>query len=82
MRRVLGYVLALLGIVFLASKNLPQIQTYFPYITQIPQNVILVVGGALIILGIFMIIGWRRGHAPGREVPIYHRNRVVGYRKG
>ena len=84
MKKVIGYVIALVGLIVLASgvKGFDVfILKFFPFLGNFPNKTYSLVGGLIIIvLGIFFL----RGSSGGRqaeEVPIYRGKNIVGYRR-
>ena len=87
MSKILGYVVAIVGIVGLALWVIPELKTSVPIPIPegISENLILIVSLAVTLVGIFLIMkgrGGGSGKTKGMEVPIYHGKRVVGYRRG
>jgi len=81
--KLLGYILALVGLLALAYDRVPQLQQFLPFLAEQPKNYLTIGGVILVVLGLFFVLsGGRRGHRTGREVPIYHGRNLVGYRKG
>lgn len=90
--KILGYILAVLGLVGVAAYSIPEFYTYtnnflkgsFGDAFVMSYNVLLVVSIVLVLLGVFFIFksGGRRRSSGNVEVPIYHGSRVVGYRRG
>ncbi len=92
MGKILGYILATMGILGIAIYSLPEFFKYSEdFIKEIIGNNsftlnatgILIVSTVLILGGLFLVMqgGGRRGRNRGGEVPIYHGKNVVGYRR-
>jgi predicted tellurium resistance membrane protein TerC len=80
MKKVVGYLISLAGLVFLAS-SFKNIGSKIPLVQSIPSNILMIGGVVLVILGVVFISSGSRGKAP-KEVPIYHGKHIVGYRRG
>ena len=84
MAKIIGYILALIGLVGIASSVVPQIGTALalPLPEQLSGTTFLIIAVVITIIGIFFITrGGGRRKGKGREVPIYHGKDVVGYRR-
>lgn len=81
--KIIGYIFALAGLVGIASKTFPQVDKNLTFLTQIPSDILTIGSIGLILVGILILFSSSSGGriAKGREVPIYHGNRIVGYRK-
>lgn len=81
MKKILGYILSALGIIFLLltfdsikkalSISLP------PFLTTATLTVISLI---ILAVGVFILIKSKSSSAP-KEVPIYQGDKVVGYRR-
>ena len=87
MKKVIGYVLALVGLIVLASgiKGFDVfILKFFPFLGNLPTfkgiSLSLIGGLVLIVLGIIFLKGSGRGRQ-ATEVPIYSGKHIVGYRR-
>lgn len=80
MAKILGYILALVGIVGIAAYTIPQVKDAIP-LPEIGDTILLVVSLALAVVGIFFIVRTGGGRRQASEVPIYRGKRVVGYRR-
>ena len=80
-KKLIGYILAALGIAALALSFEPiKALVKMPLPAQLTSNYLLVGGLVLIIVGIFFLLGRKiLGQEP--EVPIYRGRRIVGYRR-
>lgn len=83
MNKIIAYVLAIVGIIIvIISFNLSLLKINLP--TAIKPAYIMILGLGLVIFGIIMILS---GNSSGsgkqieNEVPIYHKDKIVGYRK-
>jgi len=81
-RKTLGIVLSVLGIVGVAAYSIPSIKSAIPYITPVPDTILVVVSVVLLLIGLFIIVkfGGSSRKQP-KEVPIYHGKNIVGYRR-
>lgn len=84
MSRIIGYVLALVGLVGVGAYIIPQIREAIPFPEQV-SNTILIVGSLIVVaVGVFLIMksGVRGGgKQKSREVPIFRGKDVIGYRR-
>ncbi|MBI5803686.1 hypothetical protein HY450_00415 [Candidatus Pacearchaeota archaeon] len=80
MRKILGYIFSILGILGVAGTAIPEARTLFPLPPEISDTILLVISIALILVGIFIIMktGKRRGSV---ELPIFQGKNVVGFRR-
>jgi len=80
MKKGIGYLLAIIGILAIASTSFNQIRE----IAQIPEVVtttmLLIGGGFLVALGIALLYKSSPPKA-SEEVPIYKGKQIVGYRR-
>jgi len=82
MKKILGYVLAVIGIVGLAGVMIPEFGALLP-LEGLDSTTLMIASLVLAAVGVFIIIkggGGRRGKQMS-EVPIYHGKNVVGYRR-
>jgi hypothetical protein len=87
MKKLVGYIISLAGLIGLASTIEP-VSKILPF--EVPENIaslsIMPISIAAIIIGILIILISKRrkggkGGKGGYEVPIYHGEKVVGYRR-
>ncbi len=78
----------LLGIIILAIANILEVRNFiinvlnFPEISQVPEMYLSLAGLIIGIIGIFIITkSSKRFTQANAEVPIYHKNKIVGYRR-
>jgi len=82
MKKLIGYLLAGIGLVGLAV-SFEKIGNLIPFVEQVPKNYFLIGGLVLVVLGVVVMIGKSGGkHKPGEEIPIYKGKKLVGYRVG
>ena len=89
MNKIIGYILALIGIAGLAISNVSQIKNAIALpseIAQIGDLNLTIVSVIIAAIGVFLIMRSGRGRGGKRsknmEVPIYHGKNIVGYRRG
>ena len=82
MNKNLGYILGIAGLVIAVfSLNISRLKIGLP--SFIKTSYILIIGVALIGAGVILLMNKGSGKAKqiAEEVPIYHKNKIVGYRK-
>ena len=84
MKKIIGYLIALVGLVGLAMYTIPQIKAQITLPVPIDDTSLLIISIALVVIGVFISVKseGRRKMSKGREVPIYHGKNIVGYRRG
>ena len=83
MKRSVGFILLVLGLILLALGVKPvheQIVKSMPQLGGIDPIVLLGIGVALLVIGIIIMKGASSGKQ-AEEVPIYHGKEIVGYRR-
>ncbi len=88
MYKPLGYLIAIIGLIGLAASLFPETKDYLSKsfnisISQI-NNTYLMIGSIVIIIVAILLVmkSGRRGKTQiPREVPIFHGNKIVGYRR-
>ncbi len=81
-RKTLGIVLSILGIVGVAAYSIPSVKSAIPYITSISDTILVSVSVILLLIGLFITVKFGKGSGKQpREVPIYHGKHIVGYRR-
>ena len=84
-RKILGYLFSIVGLAGLVYSLFPSIRALIalPLPEQLTDTVLLIVTLILIAIGVFLIMRNGKGKARQKsvEVPIYHKNEVVGYRR-
>jgi len=81
MKKVLGYVLTVLGVIGIAAYSITEFRSMMPLISDLNETTLIIVSGVLFLLGLLLIA---KGGSLGKkvkEVPIYHGKNVVGYRR-
>ena len=84
MKKIGGYILALAGLIVLASgiKGLDVfILKFIPFLSSVPKTYSMIAGLVLVVVGIILLMGNSRGRQ-SEEVPIYRGKNIVGYRRG
>ena len=80
MKKVIGIILAALGLVGIAVTSVPQLKTYLSYLpASIQLKYVIVASLVLLIVGAFFLVG--KTTKQQKEVPIYEGDKVVGYRR-
>lgn len=80
MNKLLAYFIAIVGLgIALLSFNLSMFNFTLP--AFIKPVFITLAGIALIIIGVFFSMSKGKGKHIANEVPIYHKDKIVGYRK-
>ena len=80
MKKVIGYILSIIGILAIASTSFNQIREFARIPEVVTTEMLLIGGGILVAIGVFLIYktSSKRGM---REVPIYKDRQIVGYRQ-
>ncbi len=79
MKKILGYILAAIGIILLAIAAIPSIKTAINLPASIPSTALTIAGLLLIVIGIFFL--YTKNSQKEKEVPIYEGKNIVGYRR-
>lgn len=79
MAKIIGYILALVGLAGVTAYTFPEISSKIP----ITVNPAILIGASivLLLLGIFMVVGKGGRGKQAPEVPIFQGKNVVGYRR-
>ncbi len=81
MNKIIGYILALLGILSLAVGTMPQLRKALSFIpAEISNKILIIAGVVIVVIGIILLYKKDSGKKL-EEVPIYHGKEIVGYRK-
>ena len=86
MNKLLGYGLMVLGIVVIAVNFfMASLSTKISFLAKINPAYVLLVGVALVVAGFLFSFNLysssKKGKQISEEVPIYHGDHIVGYRK-
>ncbi len=87
MNKILGYIVAIIGLIILLTSQFPQFKTALKPLkplTQIAQipDLYLTIGGVIIILiGVFLIIKDSTKKSKISELPIYKGKDLIGFRR-
>ena len=81
MAKLIGYILALIGLLGIGIYTVPEMNSYTGIPTQFLGTPLLIVGIVLIVLVLFFVVKGGRGGRQAAEVPIYHGKNLVGYRR-
>jgi len=80
MAKLTGYIIALVGLVIVVlSLNLGRLNITLP--AAIKSSYVMILGLVLIIVGVFLSLNKGKSTQAAEEVPIYHGNKIVGYRR-
>lgn len=77
--KILGYLLALVGIIAIASTSFPQIEKLIKIPESIPE-LYITIGGVLVLIGL-ILIAKLGGSKKSAELPIFQGKQIVGYRR-
>ena len=80
MAKILGYILAVIGVIGIAAWAVPEVRSAIPNMGQLGDTPLIIASAALLIVGIFLIIR-SGGGRQRKEVPIFQGKNVVGYRR-
>jgi len=80
--KVLGYVLSVMGLLgLLLTFDKVKELTKVAFLESITKTQITIVAIVLIAIGVFLIFKSKSSSTGSKEVPIYHGDQVVGYRR-
>ncbi len=80
MKKIIGYILALLGLLGVAIYTVPEVSRQIPLPAQIAGQTLIIISLVLILIGVFFIVK-SGGGRKAMEIPIYHGKNIVGYRR-
>jgi len=81
MKKVVGILVGIVGLVVLAlSFSAVRAGFKISSVLGLSDNILMIVGGILLIAGAFLSFG-KGGGKKAKEVPIYHGENVVGFRR-
>ncbi len=80
--KVLGYVLSIMGLLgllltFDKVKELANVT----FLESITKTQIIIVAIVLIAIGVFLVFKSKSSSTESKEVPIYHGEKIIGYRR-
>jgi mannose/fructose/N-acetylgalactosamine-specific phosphotransferase system component IIC len=78
--KILGYILALVGILAMASTSFNKIREFASVPEAATTSMLLIGGGILVAIGILILYKSSSKKAL-QEVPIYKDKQIVGYRR-
>jgi len=79
-KKILGYILALVGILAMASTSFNKIREMASIPEAVTTSMLLIGGGILVAIGILLL--YKTSSKKGmKEVPIYKGGQIVGYRQ-
>jgi len=79
--KIIGYVLAAVGVFGVAAYSIPEVKSFFPAFTAVPENYLLIASIVLVGIGAFAVVKSGGRSKKVKEVPIYQGKDVVGYRR-
>ena len=81
MKKIFGYLLAVIGLIGLALNSTVG-RKYFPILEKISKEYLLIPALVLIVFGVIILIIFGKGKArqTEKEVPIYKGKKIIGYR--
>ena len=81
MKKVVGIVIAVVGaLVFALSFSVVRIGFKITLPGALNDNILMAIGAVILIVGVYLGFG-KGGKKKMSEVPIYHGNNVVGFRR-
>ena len=82
-KKILGYIIAIIGIIGLAFATIKPLRTSLAIIpSQLTDTTLLIISLVVVIIGIFFIYKTEPSKSSRlHEVPIYHGEHIVGYRR-
>lgn len=83
MARVLNYGVSVVGLLVLVLGIKPLndvLKASVPSLAEIPVNVFFIVGGLIIVIGLYTLRSPHKGKQL-EEIPIYEGKEIVGYRR-
>ncbi len=84
MKKIISYVLVVLGLAILALGVKPvndEAVKSLPFLAQIDSSYFMFVGIAVVVIGAILLRFSAGGGKQPKEVPIYHGKNVVGFRR-
>ena len=83
MNKIIGYVIAAIGIIGLAAAMIPEVGSILSIPSEIQGVSLTIISIIIAAVGLFFVVkaggGGRRGKV--REVPIFEGKELVGYRR-
>ena len=81
MNKIIGYIIALIGLVALVASTIPPVKKIISIIPESLSNTYLMIG-SLIVIAIGILLAFKSSSSQkASEVPIYSGKEVVGYRR-
>lgn len=80
MKKIIGYLIAVLGIIGIAAYSIPQFKAVLGIPSSINDTTLLIASLIIAAIGVFLSLKGNRTRAHS-EVPIFHGKHVVGYRR-
>ncbi len=86
--KALGYVIAIIGIIGLSASLFPEAKDYLSKslgisMSQVSNTYLLIGSVVIILIGVFIVLksGKKGAMQILKEVPIFHGNKIIGYRR-
>ena len=81
--KVIGFVSVIVGLVLVAVSKVAILSGKLSFLPEVILNYSIYIGVVCILVGIVIFIITRNssGSSVGKEVPIYHGKKIVGYRR-
>ncbi|RMD66314.1 hypothetical protein D6817_04350 [Candidatus Pacearchaeota archaeon] len=81
MSKIVGYLLALLGLAGVALFSIPKLKSKLNLPFNVSDTILMGVSAVLLVVGILLVVRSGSGRARAAEVPIYEGKQVVGFRR-
>lgn len=81
MRKIIGYIIAAVGILGIAAYSIPELKKVLQIPAQMSDTILITISLIVAVLGIFFVVKGKSSSKQPREVPIFHGKNVVGYRR-
>jgi len=82
MKKIIGYIIAAVGLVGIAAYVIPEVRDRIPLPSPVDDVTLLVASIIITLVGVFFVFrSGRPGSQKSSEVPIFRGKDVVGYRR-
>ena len=81
MKKLIGYIIVLVGLVGIAAYAIPQVREQIPLPAQVDDLTLLIASIIIAAVGVFFVMRGDGKSKKGREVPIFQGRDVIGYRR-